>query len=288
MNPEGSSMHGRTVLITGATNGIGLAASRQLAEKGADLIIAARSRERGENVAADLRRSGAPSVDLVTADFASMEEVRRLATEVTNRHPRLHVLLNNAGAVYSHREVTVDGFEMTFAVNHLAPFLLTNLLLPLLLSSAPARVVTVASDAAKGARINFEDIGGEQNYGSFRAYGQSKLANILFAYELARRTEGSGVTSNCCHPGMVATGFNKNNGALMKIGMTLVRPFQKSANRGAETPVYLASSPEVEKQTGRYYVDCKDTRSPEASYDLETARRLWELSAQMTGLVESY
>ncbi len=277
-------MKGRTVLITGATNGIGLAAARQLCEQGANLIIGARVRERGESVVRELSTLGAGSVDLVVADLASMEEVRRMAQEVSERHPELHVLLNNAGAVYRPRQTTVDGFEMTFAVNHLAPFLLTNLLLPTLTASAPSRVVTVASDAAKGARISFDDIGREKHYSPFGAYGQSKLANILFTYELARRTEATGVTANCCHPGLVATGFNKNNGAMMRVAMTLVRPFQKSAVRGAETLVYLSSSPEVENRTGGYFVDCREVRSPEASYDLETARRLWDLSEEMTGL----
>ena len=184
-------MKGRTVLITGATNGIGLAAARQLCEQGANLIIGARVRERGESVVRELSTLGAGSVDLVVADLASMEEVRRMAQEVSERHPELHVLLNNAGAVYRPRQTTVDGFEMTFAVNHLAPFLLTNLLLPTLTASAPSRVVTVASDAAKGARISFDDIGREKHYSPFGAYGQSKLANILFTYELARRTEGN-------------------------------------------------------------------------------------------------
>jgi NAD(P)-dependent dehydrogenase (short-subunit alcohol dehydrogenase family) len=192
--------------------------------------------------------------------------------------------VNNAGAVFSQRSLTVDGFERTFALNHLAYFLLTNLLIDLLRADAPSRIVNVSSAAHTGAVLDFDDLQSERKYAGFRAYGRSKLANILFTHELARRLEGTGVTANCLHPGVVATGFNRNNGLLMQLGMTIARPFLISAEKGAQTIVYLASSPEVEGVTGEYFVNCTATSSSPASYDDEAARKLWDVSASLTGL----
>jgi NAD(P)-dependent dehydrogenase (short-subunit alcohol dehydrogenase family) len=205
--------------------------------------------------------------------------VRRLAAEILDRYERIEVLVNNAGAINSRRQVTEDGIELTWAVNHLAPFLLTTLLLDRLVASAPARVITTASDAHMGARIPFDDLeSGRDEARGFRRYGQTKLANILFTSELARRLEGTGVTANCYHPGFVASNFNKNNGLRMRIAMTLARPFARSNERGADTLVWLADSDEVSDQSGWYFVDRRLGRPSREARDPEGARRLWELS----------
>lgn len=274
-----SGVRGKRVVITGATNGIGLAAARELARRGADLAIVGRSRARTEAVAAALG-----GVDVFIADLSSHDSVRALAADLLDRCPRIDVLINNAGAVNARRELTGDGIEMTWAVNHLAPFLLTNLLLERLRESAPARVITTSSGAHQGARIRFDDMAGERSCGPFGLgrYGQTKLANILFTRELAQRIQGTDVEAFCFHPGFVASGFNRNNGWLMAFGMTLVRPVARSVEKGAETLVWLADSPEPEGQSGGYFFDCRLTEpSPEARDD-ETARRLWEVSLEQT------
>lgn len=277
-------MQGKVCLITGGSRGIGQAAAIELAGMGATVVIVARDSARGDAVVAEIRAKTGYPAGMLLADLSSQEAVRGVAQEFRARYNRLDVLVNNAGAVFSRRSVTVDGFERTFALNHLAYFLLTNLLIDLVKTNAPARVVNVSSDAHKGAVLDFDDLQSEHKYAGFRAYGRSKLANILFTHELARRLEGTGVTANCLHPGVVATGFNRNNGILMRIGMTLVRPFFISPEKGAQTIVYLASSPEVEGVTGEYFVNCTATTSSPASYDDEAARRLWEVSARLTGL----
>lgn len=275
---------GRQVLLTGATGGIGLAAAIELARRDHRLAIVARSKTRADEA---VRRIGAAAgdagcVDVLIADLASQASVRALAAEALARYPRIDVLVNNAGAVYSTRQLTGDGIELTWAVNHLAPFLLTTLLLDRLAESAPARVVTTASGAHVGARIPFDDLAGERSFGprGFARYGQTKLANILFTLELARRLEGTGVTAYCFHPGVVATGFNRNNGGLMRLGMTLIRPFARPPERGAETLVWLAESPEVSGESGRYYFDRHWIRPSPAGQDAEAARRLWEVSEE--------
>jgi len=277
---------GRRVLLTGATNGIGLAAARALAADGARLAIVARSESRGAEAAAAIA-AGAPDadrVDVLVADLARQSDVRALAEEALGRYPRLDVLVNNAGAVFSRRELTPEGHERTWAVNHLAPFLLTNLLLERLRESAPARVVTTASDAHKGATIPFADFAGERDYGrtGFHRYGETKLANILFTAELARRLEGTGVTATCFHPGVVATGFNHNNGAVARVAMTVMRPFLRRPERGADTLVWLVETPEV--VDGAYYVDRQVATPSAAARDDEAARRLWEASLAQVGL----
>jgi NAD(P)-dependent dehydrogenase (short-subunit alcohol dehydrogenase family) len=211
-------------------------------------------------------------------DLSSQASVRRLAAEVLARNPKLDVLLNNAGAMYGTRQLTKDGIELTWTVNHLSPFLLTKLLLDRLKESAPARIITTASHAHYGAHIPFDDLNAERSYRGFGRYCESKLANILFTAELARRLDGTGVTANCFHPGLVATGFNQNNGLLMNLGMTILRPASRSPQKGAETLVWLATSPDVANVSGVYFFDQKQIPpSPEAQ-DRETARRLWEIS----------
>jgi NAD(P)-dependent dehydrogenase (short-subunit alcohol dehydrogenase family) len=211
--------------------------------------------------------------------------VRRLAKDVRAAYPRLDVLVNNVGGYWAHRHVTEDGLERTFAVNHLAPFLLTHELRDLLVASAPARVVTVSSGAQSMGRIDLEDLQGERSYRGQRAYNQSKLANVLFTYELARRLEGTGVTATVLHPGVTRTAFGKeDSGRVMGLILPLGARFLKSPERGAETPIYLASSPAVQGVSGTYFANRQPKRSAKASYDRDLARRLWEVSARLTGV----
>ena len=279
---------GKRVVITGATQGIGLAAAKALAARGAQLAIVARSEARAAGAAAQITAAGVGTrVDTLIADLASQASIRRLAAEIQDRYPRLDVLVNNAGAINSSRQLTEDGIEMTWAVNHLAPYLLTTLLLERLRQSAPARVITTASDAHKGAHIPFDDLNAERSYRNFGfvRYGETKLANILFTAELARRLAGTGVSANCFHPGFVASGFNRNNGTLMKVAMSIARPFARSVEKGAETLVWLVDSPEVADQSGGYFVDRKREAPTAAGQDMEAARRLWEVSEQQTQAV---
>jgi NAD(P)-dependent dehydrogenase (short-subunit alcohol dehydrogenase family) len=252
---SGIDMTGRTCMITGATSGIGLAAALELARLGASLVLVGRNPERGEQALKEVRRAlRAGDVTLLLADLSSQAEIRRLAADFLASGWPLHVLLNNAGVINLRREESGDGIETTFAVNHLAYFLLTRLLLERLKESAPARVVNVASDAHRGAgRLDFDDLESRRGYSAMRVYGRSKLANILFTRELARRLEGTGVTANAIHPGFVGSNFAKNNGLLGIAAMTLLRPFARSTEKGAETAVYLCASPEVEDVTGEYF-----------------------------------
>ena len=278
-------MTGRVVLVTGATSGIGQVAARELAARGAHVIVHGRERERAERTRRMIsERVPDASVDLVLADLASQAEVRRLAAEVRQRVPRLHVLVNNAGATFGRRIETVDGLERTFALNHLAPFLLTTLLLDVLEHNAPARVVTVASGAHQRAALDFEDLQNRRRYSGFRVYGQSKLCNLYFTYELARRLEGTGVTANALHPGFVATNFGRRDHGLLSLVMPIAHRFAISPEEGARTIVYLAAAPELEGVSGKYFFQDRPVRSSPASYDPEAARRLWAASAQLTGL----
>jgi NAD(P)-dependent dehydrogenase (short-subunit alcohol dehydrogenase family) len=278
-------MHGRTCVITGATSGIGRATAIALAEQGATLVLVCRDRQRGEEtLAAIAAQTGRRDASLLLGDLAVQRDVRRIAAELLNGDRALHVLINNAGVVNLQRTVTADGIESSFAVNHLAPFLLSNLLLDRLRRSAPARVVTVSSEAHRFGRLDFDDLGNERHYRFMRVYGQTKLANILFTAELARRTAGDGVTANSLHPGAVATGLGKNNGAWARVLIALLRPFFRTPEGGAATSVHLASSPAVAGVTGRYFVDCREKRPSDAAQDPDTARRLWDVSARLTGL----
>jgi retinol dehydrogenase-14 len=282
---EWTGVEGRRCIVTGATSGIGKAAATELAMLGAEVTVVGRDRARAEAVAAEISTAIGRPVDIALADLASQHAVRSLAAELLSRYPQIHVLINNAGVINQKRTLTVDGIESTLAVNHLAPFLLTALLMERLQASAPARVVTVASDAAKGSRIDFDDIGHERDYRGMRVYGQSKLANILFTHELARRLEGTGVTATCMHPGVVGTGWGKNDSGLLKLGLTLGRPFLRSPRKGAETVVWLASAPEVQGESGGFYFD-RQRRNPPEPIDDAAARGLWEVSLELCGLAQ--
>jgi NAD(P)-dependent dehydrogenase (short-subunit alcohol dehydrogenase family) len=279
-------MQGKTVLVTGGTGGIGRATAEGLARLGARVGIVGRDRTRTERAAEEIRRAaGHDGVDAFVADLSSQAEVRRTAEEVLSTYSRLAVLVNNVGGYWAHRHTTADGLEHTFALNHLAPFLLTNLLLERLTTSAPSRVVTVSSGAQAMGRIGFDDLQGERSYNGQRAYNQSKLANVLFTYELARLIEGTGVTANVLHPGVVATNFGReDSGRWMRLMLPVVRPFMKTPEQGAATSVYLASSPEVEGVSGRYFASSQPRKSSQRSYDEQVARRLWDVSVQLTGL----
>jgi retinol dehydrogenase 14 len=281
-----TSMTGKTVLITGGTAGIGRAAAIRLSAMGARVGITGRDRDRANAAASAVaRESGNPAVDVFVGDLSSQTEVRRLAGEVLATYPRLDVLLNNVGGFWAHRHVTADGFEHTFALNHLAPFLLTGLLLERLIASAPARIVTVSSDAQAMGRIDFDDLMGDLKYSGQRAYNQSKLANVMFTYELAGQLAGTGVTATVLHPGVTNTGFGAEDmargwGPLIAV----MRRFMQSPQDGAETPVFLASSPDAEGVTGRYFSDRKAKDSHKSSYDATTTTRLWGVSAELVGL----
>ena len=278
-------MIGKTVLITGGTGGIGRAAAIRLAAMGARVGITGRDRARAEKAAATIaRESGNPAVDVFVADMSSQAELRRLAGEVLAAYPRLDVLLNNVGGFWAHRHVTADGLEHTFALNHLAPFLLTSLLLDRLIASAPARIVTVSSGAQSMGKIDFDDLMGERKYSGQAAYNQSKLANVMFTYELSRRLEGTGVTATALHPGVTSTAFGAEDTARgWGPIIAVMRLFMKSPERGADTAVYLASSPEAEGVSGRYFADRKARESHKSSYDTATTARLWQVSADLVG-----
>jgi len=276
---------GKRVVLTGGTNGIGLAAAIELARRGADLTLVARNQARAEEAIRQINAvTPGNSPDVVLADLASQSSIRRLATELLARYPRIQVLVNNAGAIYTRRQVSVDGLELTWAVNHLAPFLLTTLLLDRLKASQPARIVTTSSDAHEGARIPFDDLNAERSWGGagFRRYGETKLANILFTAELARRLEGTGVTANAFHPGFVATGFNRNNGVLMRLGMAISRPFARSPQKGAESLVWLVDAEEAGQLNGAYVFDRRVIQPSLAAQNLDTARQLWQVSEDQT------
>jgi NAD(P)-dependent dehydrogenase (short-subunit alcohol dehydrogenase family) len=280
---ENGGMEGKVVLITGGTSGIGRAAATALAAMGAEVAVTGRSRQRGEAAVEEIRdTSGNERVSLMLADLAVQTEVRGLAEEFRERYDRLDVLVNNAGIIQSKRTETPDGLELTLAVNHLAPFLLTNLLLDLLKESAPSRIITVSSEARRGAQIDFEDLQSERRYRAFKVYGMTKLANILFTYELAERLEGTGVVANCLHPGGVNTNFGANNRSFGTLLFRAFKPFMRTPEQGADTIVYLAISPEAGKMTGRYLTDRKVVASFNEPHDEATQKRLWEVSETLT------
>jgi NAD(P)-dependent dehydrogenase (short-subunit alcohol dehydrogenase family) len=278
-------MEDEVALITGGTSGIGKAAATALAAMGAEVVVSGRNKERGEAAVGEIRaRSGSEKVSLMLADLAVQAEVRGLAQAFKERHDRLDVLVNNAGVIQSKRTETPDGIESTLAVNHLAPFLLTNLLLDLLKESAPSRIITVSSEARRGAEIDFDDLQSERRYRAFPVYGMTKLANILFTYELAERLEGTGVVANCLHPGSVNTNFANNNRSLGTLIFRAFKPFMRTPEQGADTVVYLAVSPETGKMTGRYLTDRKVISSYEEPHDVLAQKRLWEVSEELTNL----
>ena len=279
---EWTGVRDKRVLITGATRGIGLAAAQALARRGAKLAIVARDDARGAEAVASIEGEGGSTVDLLHANLLSQASIRALSAEVLERYPRIDVLINNAGAIFVQRELTVDGIERTWALNHLAPFLLTTLLLDRLKASAPSRIITTASDAHKGKLIPFDDLNAERSWRGrgFTRYGETKLANIMFTRELARRLDGTGVTTYCFHPGVVATGFNRNNGAMMTAAMMMIAPFVRSPRKAAQTLVWLADSPDVSKQSGGYYEDRAVAVSSRQAQDPALAKRLWDVSEE--------
>jgi len=278
------SIHGKTCLITGATFGIGRATALGLARKGARVVIVGRDAERTQETVNWLQReSGNRRLEHLIADLSSQAQVRRLAQAFRQTHERLDVLINNAGGFFSRRTTTVDGFERTWALNHLAYVLLTLELLPLLEASVPARIVNVASNVHARGTIDFDDLQGARRYDGVRSYCQSKLANVLVTYALARRLAGSGVTANCLHPGMVATGIGRNMLGLPRLAMTALRPFLMTPEQGAATSIHLASSQDVVGVSGQYFVKCKPAESSASSRDETLQERLWAISLQQIG-----
>jgi retinol dehydrogenase 14 len=277
-------MAGRTVLVTGGTGGIGKATALGLAALGARVAITGRDHRRADDAAREIGEAGDHPVDAFVGDMASQAEVRRLADQVLERLDVIDVLVNNVGGYWNTRHVTADGLERTFAVNHLGPFLLTSLLLDRLGRSTSARVVTVASHAHASGRIAFDDLQGERSYSGARAYNQSKLANVLFTYELARRLRGTAVTANALHPGVVSTSFGAEDpGRAQRLAVPLLRPFMRSPRQGAATSIHLASDPGVGQVTASYFVNRRSRKSSERSYDESAAAHLWQVSSELTG-----
>jgi NAD(P)-dependent dehydrogenase (short-subunit alcohol dehydrogenase family) len=296
-----NAMNGRICLVTGATSGIGKATAQGLADMGATVALVARNPHKGQATVEEIReKTGNANLDVLVADLSSQAEIRKLADEFKRRYSALHVLVNNAGGIFGERLITLDGIEMTLALDHLAPFLLTNLLLDVLKASAPARVINLTSGTQVMGKINFDDLEGKKRYDGQAAYNQSKLANVLFTYELARRLAphlpsayvkegagqaGSGVSVNCVHPGAVRTNYGRENPTrLLRVVIPLLAPLLRTPEKGAETVLYLATSPEVEGVTGKYFVDKRARPSSKRSYDTQVAARLWQVSEEMTGL----
>ena len=282
MRAEEPGLTDKVCLVTGATGGIGLITAQALAAQGASVVLVSRSTARcAEAVARIKAQTGSDRLSFIAGDLSSMAQVRAVAERFLAQHERLDVLVNNAGAVFATRQVSADGYEMTLALNHLNYFYLTQLLQDRLLASAPARIINVSSDAHKFAAMDFDDLMAERQYRAFSVYGMSKLANVMFTYELARRLEGSGVTANALHPGFVASNFGRSNGGVWGMLMPLVQLLAISPQRGAETSIYLASSPALEDVTGQYFDKQRPAKSSPASYDVAAQRRLWEISEQL-------
>jgi retinol dehydrogenase-12 len=287
MDGSNGLMDGKVCMVTGATSGIGKVTARELLRLGAMVVMVGRSQERCDITAEQFRKeTGSELVDYLVADLSSQAEVRRLANNFLGRYDRLDVLVNNAGGFFMKRQESVDGIEMTFALNHLNYFLLTHLLLECVQASAPARIVNVSSNGHRGARINFDDLQGERIYSGWRAYAQSKLANVLHAYQLSRRLDAGRVTVNALHPGFVSTRLARNNGLVFQLVMPLMRIIARSPEEGARTSVYLASSPQVQGVTGKYFEDSQVVPADPAADDEATAQGLWRVSMEMTGLAE--
>lgn len=275
-----NNMLGKIVMITGANSGIGKETAKVLARKGARIIMICRNKERGETALKNLKEeTNSDKIELILADLADPEGIQNAVALFKEKYDKLDVLINNAGLVLSKRKVTALGYEKTFAVNHLGHFLLTNLLLDILIKSAPSRIINVSSGVHYSANINFDDINLSSRYRGYRAYANSKLANLLFTYELARKLEGTGVTVNALHPGFVRSNFGRRGRKLyQRIFFDVARSFAKSVEKGAKTSIYLASSPEVKDVTGKYFVNSKPKKSSHTSYDREAQKKLWQLS----------
>jgi len=284
-------MKGKVCVITGGTDGIGKAAAYALALPGARLLVHGRDADKGARAVAELKtRSGNSAIEFLQADFGSLAEVRGLAAAVLARTSRIDVLVNNAGGIFVKKAVSKDGYEATFAVNHLAPFLLTHLLLDTLKGGGAARIVTTASNAHRAAKIPFDDLQMTGKYSPMGAYGVSKLANVLFTRALAKRLQGSAVTATCLHPGLVRTNFGRNNedaiSPFVRAIIGFVMRFARTPEKGAETVVYLASSPEIEGTSGGYFFDCKPIAPTPAGQDDNAAERLWQVSEQLVGIAD--
>ena len=277
-----TNMNGKVCLVTGATDGIGKVSARVLAELGAKVIIVGRNPEKSAIVLAELRSiSGNENIDLLMADLAVMQEVRDLAEQVISRYDRLDVLLNNAGGYFTKHKITSDGLEMTFALNHMSYFLLTNKLMELLKYSAPARIVNVSSDAHYGVNIEFENLNGEQEYKAWKAYQKSKLANVLFTYELLKKVPGN-ITVNCLHPGFVATNFGNNIGGFFGPVLKIAQRISAiDPEEGAKTSIFLCSAPEVKGVSGKYFYKCQSKTSSRESRNMDTGKRLWQISSDI-------
>jgi len=282
-------MSGKVVMVTGANSGIGKATAKAMARMGACVVMVCRNREKGERTRDEVSKAtGNTAVELMVCDLSIMGNVRRLAEEFRSRHRALHVLVNNAGSVFQGYAETADSFERTMAVDYFSPFLLTNLLIPALKEGAPSRVVNVASVSHFGGKLDLNDINGKHSSGGFgmAAYGRAKLALVLFTYELSRKLAGTGTTSNCMHPGAVRTNIWGHSGFVSPL-VRFVSLFMRSPEKGAETVVYLASSPEVEGVSGKYFFDMQPRHSSKASYDEALAQGLWRMSERMTGISET-
>ena len=276
---------GRVCLITGANSGIGKAAALGLAKLDATVVMVSRDKDKGEAALLEIRTlSGNKNVDSMVADLSSQDSVRELAHDFKARYKKLHVLINNAGTFLPKRVATADGLEATFATNHLGHFLLTNLLLDVLKASAPSRIINITSSAHRGTEINFEDLQGEKKYSGYHAYSQSKLANVMFTYQLAKQLEGTRVTVNCLHPGVVRTGFGKDQTGLMSIAVRVFSPFMMSPEKAAKAVLYMATSARLEQVNGKHFAKGKEERSSNESYDAASAERLWKVSAELTRL----
>jgi retinol dehydrogenase 14 len=277
-------MNGKTCLVTGANSGIGFVMARELARMGATVVMVCRNQSKGEVARTEIKNSTKnESVELMISDLALLDSVRNLAKDFKQKHEKLHVLVNDAGLILGKRITTPDGLETTFQVNYLSHFLLTLLLLDCLKASAPSRIVNVSSDAHFSGHMNFDDLQEQNGYGSMKSYCQSKLAQVLFTYELAERVKGAGVTVNCVHPGTVRTNWGDEAGAL-GIGIRIARPFMLSPEKGAETPLYVATSPVLEGVSGKFFSKKKDTRSSNESYDETERKKLWDVSMKLSGL----
>ena len=275
-------LEGKICLVTGSTSGIGKVTARELAKQGATVVLVSRTRAKGEATQTEITQAtGNPHVELLVADLSLLADVRRLASEFQHTNSHLHLLVNNAGCAYPTRTLTSEGLEATLVVNYLAPFLLTELLLDRLKASAPARIVNVSSAQHANAHIDFDNLQGEKKYGNLSTYNQAKLAVLLWTYELARRLKGTGVTVNALHPGITATNFPSGMTGVLAWGMKLSKPFLLTPEKGAQTTLYLATSPEVEGVTGKYFVKSHETKSSNDSYDQTVGARLWEVTEQL-------
>jgi NAD(P)-dependent dehydrogenase (short-subunit alcohol dehydrogenase family) len=276
----------RICMVTGATGGLGLATAEALAQRGARVMIVGRNADKGAATVSRIQEeTGNPAVEFMLADLSAQQDIRRLTQQFTSRHSRLHVLVNNAGATYGKRRESVDGIEMTFALNHLGYFLLTNLLLGTLKASAPARIVNVSSEVHRDVTLDFDDLQARGRFNGYQVYKRSKFANLLFTYELARRLEGTGVTVNAASPGLVKTNLGLQDGGLPALMKRLINVLMGvSPQEGARTIIYLATSPEVEGVSGKYFVKRKAISTSEGSYDRAAAARMWQISADLTGL----